>query len=361
MNRIVVKIKDIAITKLLFISSLLVSSGCSKQPEISFSCDRDNVGNYVLRWEVSPRDAAKKIKIYMSDDDSVFNEPPLLEADINDYVANIPATDSVSRKFFKLRVNDTYSPVISNHYFRMDNLQNFRDIGGYFTSDGRQIKWGKLYRSGDFSALSSKDYQTLNALGIRTVVDFRETEEHESSPDLFRGQQMISIPIASGNRSYIRERVLDGSFYRGDAIVFTQDMYKILIQHYSDEYAEFFDLLCDESNYPVVFHGYLGKDRTGLASYFLLRALGVPDDTNVDDYLFSNSCISEQQVIGEARFLPERMQEAATVICKADLSYLDYAKTWMISLNGSVDEYMVHRLGLTQAKREKLRQILLYP
>nr|WP_287612476.1 tyrosine-protein phosphatase [Dysgonomonas sp.] len=358
MNQTIVRINNI--TKLLLFGTLVVSTGCTKKPEISFSCDRDKVGNYVLKWEVSPQNAADKISIYMSDNDSVFTELPILVADINDYVASIPAQDSISRNFFQLRVKNTYSGIISNHYFRMDNIQNFRDVGGYYTSSGVQIKWGMIYRAGDFSTLSSKDYQTLNKLGIKTVIDFREEEERAMNPDLFRGENLISLPINSGNRTYIRERVLDGSFYRGDAIVFTQDMYKALIEYSSDKYAEFFDLLCDENNYPIVFHGYLGKDRTGLAAYFLLRALGVPDDTNQDDYLFSNSCISEQQVLGEARFLPERMQEAATVICKADLSYLDYAKTWMINLNGSVDEYMTERLRLTPEKRERLRTLLLY-
>ena len=341
-------------------STLAVTAGCSEKPEISFSCDRDKSGNYLLKWEVSPKDVADKISIYMSDNDSVFSEPPVLVANINDYVANISVQDSTSRKYFRLKVNNTYSGIISNHYFRMDNVQNFRDIGGYFAGGDIQVKWGMIYRSGDFSTLTNKDYEILNRLGIKSVIDFREEEERFGNPDLFIGEQLFLMPINSGNKTYIRERVLDGSFYRGDAIVFTQDMYKALIEYSAERYADFFDLLCDEKNYPIVFHGYLGKDRTGLASYFLLRALGVPDDTNQDDYLFSNSCISEQQVMGEARFLPERMQEAATVICKADLSYLEYAKIWMINLNGSVEDYMTERLRLTPEKRAKLREILLY-
>ena len=96
------------ITKLLLFGTLVVSTGCTKKPEISFSCDRDKVGNYVLKWEVSPQNVADKISIYMSDNDSVFAEPPILVADINDYVASIPAQDSISRNFFQLRVKNTY-------------------------------------------------------------------------------------------------------------------------------------------------------------------------------------------------------------------------------------------------------------
>lgn len=354
-----VKIKDI--TKLFAFSSLLITTGCSSgQPEISYSCDRDKQGNYILKWEVSPSNIADNIRIYISDNDSVFNEPPILDTNINDYVANIPTQDSTERKFFKLRVKDTYTDVISNRHFGMDNLQNFRDIGGYTTTSGELLKWGKIFRSGDFSSITPKDNQTLSNLRIKTIIDFRDKEEQILNPNIFTAENIINIPITSGNRAYIREKILDGSFYRGDAIVFAQDTYKILIEQYTDQYAQLFDALADENNYPIVIEGYLGKDRVGLACYFLLRALGVDEDSNVEDYLFSNLCISEKQVMGEAKYLPEQLQEAATVVCKTDKSYLDYAKRWMISMSGSVDKYMEQRLHLTPEKKEKLKQIMLY-
>ena len=64
--------------------------------------------------------------------------------------------------------------------------------------------------------------------------------------------------------------------------------------------------------------------------------------------------------MGEARYLPEQMQEAATVVCKADRSYLKYAISCMENMSGSVDKYMEKELKLTEDKKEKLRKILLY-
>lgn len=352
-------IKDI--TSFFILSSLLITTGCTKHPDIYFYCDRDkDGGNYVLKWEVSPTNPEDKIKIYMSDNDSVFLEPPTAETMVSDYVARIPVQDSISRKFFRLKVNKTFSGIISNHVFKMDNMQNLRDLGGYFTKEEKQVKWARVFRSGDLSEITSRDYKIIESLGIKTIIDFRDVDEYENFPDLYTAPNMVHLPIASGNRAYIRDKILDGTFYRGDAILFTQDMYRSMVENYSDEFARFFDILCDPNNYPILYHGYLGKDRTGLASYFLLRALGISNEANEDDYLLSNLYISEQMVMGEARYLPEQMQEAATVVCKADRSYLRYAISCMENKSGSVDKYMEQELKLTEAKKAKLRKILLY-
>lgn len=348
------------ITSFFILSSLLITTGCTQHPDIYFYCDRDRVGDYVLKWEVSPTVPEDKIKIYMSDNDSVFAEPPIMETMVSDYVAQIPKQDSITRKFFRLKVNKTFSGIISNHAFKMDNMQNLRDLGGYFTKEKKQVKWGKIFRSGDLSEITSRDHKIIESLGIKTIIDFRGVEEYTNSPDLYTATNMYHLPIASGNRSYIRDKILNGTFYRGDAILFTQDMYKTMIEKYPEEYARFFDILSDKNNYPILYHGFLGKDRTGLASYFLLRALGISDDANEDDYMMSNLYISEQMVMGEARYLPEQMQEAATVVCKADIRYLKYAISCMKKKSGSVDKYMEKELKLTEAKKQKLREILLY-
>lgn len=346
---------------MLLFGSLILSAGCSQKPDISFVCEKDKVGNYILKWEMTPGKEGSKVSIYMSKDDAVFSEPPILTASADDYVVSVPTGDTVGRYYFRLKVGNAFSDIISNRQFGTDSIQNFRDAGGYFTSQGKQVRWGKIYRSGELSELSQKDKDILDGLHIKTIIDFRDEEEILLYPNKYQAEKTIYIPMVTGNRAYVREKIIDGSFYRGDAIIFTQDTYKILIDDYSDELARFFDALCDEDNYPILFHGYLGKDRVGLANYFLLRALGVPNDTGEEDYLLSNSCIRGEQVMGEVRFMPERMQEAATVVCKANISYLNYAKFCMTNKSGTIDDYMLNELKLTEDKKAQLQKILLYP
>lgn len=352
------KVKNLA-TFFLF-GSFLLNTGCSEEPKFSFFCERDKQGNYTIKWEVSSAGSHDEINIYMSDNDSLFVGLPILKTKINDYVANISTQSPIYRKYFRLKVKNTFSGVITNRFFKLDSLQNFRDVGGYYTREGRQMKWGRLYRSGELTDVSSNDINKLKSLKIKTIIDFRDEEERQTYPNRYTAENMVYLPMRTENRAYIREKIIDGSFLRGDALLFTQDTYKVLVENYAYQFAKFFDILSNEQNYPIIFHGHLGKDRVGLANYFLLRALGIPSDTNEEEYLLSNSYINEAEVMGEARFLPEQMQEAATIICQSHMAYLNYARTCMIRKSGSVEEYMEKELKLTADKKEKLKEILLY-
>jgi len=60
--------------------------------------------------------------------------------------------------------------------------RNFRDLGGYETSDGRLVKWGLLFRSGSMGGLTKLDYAYLESRGIRVVCDFRDNRERAAEP-----------------------------------------------------------------------------------------------------------------------------------------------------------------------------------
>ena len=44
-----------------------------------------------------------------------------------------------------------------------DSAVNFRDLGGYATSDGRHVKWQRLFRCGHMANLSDADMDRLSA------------------------------------------------------------------------------------------------------------------------------------------------------------------------------------------------------
>ena len=58
----------------------------------------------------------------------------------------------------------------------LEGGQNFRDLGGYRTRDGRTVRWGMQFRSGAMNGLTAADYAYLGKIGIRTVCDFRSNE-----------------------------------------------------------------------------------------------------------------------------------------------------------------------------------------
>jgi hypothetical protein len=60
---------------------------------------------------------------------------------------------------------------------------NFRDCGGYETTDGGRVRWGRLYRSGLMTRLSPAAAAQVQALGVRAVCDLRRTAERALHPN----------------------------------------------------------------------------------------------------------------------------------------------------------------------------------
>ena len=60
---------------------------------------------------------------------------------------------------------------------------NFRDLGGYRTGDGREIRRGLLLRGAAPGDMTEEEQERLCHMGIRTIVDFRSQGEREENPD----------------------------------------------------------------------------------------------------------------------------------------------------------------------------------
>ena len=94
-------------------------------------------------------------------------------------------------------------PAQQDHVRRLplEGARNLRDIGGYATTDGKHVKWGQVYRSGQLAQLTDKDYEYLAGLGISSVCDFRRDDERRAAPTNWRGPnppEILSLPAAPG-------------------------------------------------------------------------------------------------------------------------------------------------------------------
>ncbi|SBV99726.1 tyrosine-protein phosphatase [uncultured Dysgonomonas sp.] len=345
-----------------YITVLATFYNCTSKPTVTALCERDAKGNYILKWELYPETDNVPAEIFVSDNDSVFPSIPSFTVKSNDYIAIINNTsDSVEkRKYFRIKIAGTMSNIITNRFFEMDSIQNFRDIGGYVTNDNRVIRWGKIFRSGSFFRMTPHDSTELSCLGIKTIIDLRSEDVKRPFIDRFKSANNVRIPISEKGYSSISQKVLEGKFLRGDAVIYTQDTYKDMIINFADDYARFFDYLCDENNYPIAYNCYLGKDQSGLATYFLLRALDVPLDVIEDDYMWSGIGIDRTKLVKDADSLTESRQEALTMLTKTDLAYLKYGISCIREMSGSVDDYMLNQLKITPDKKKKLKEILLH-
>ncbi len=352
------KINFIVIILLL----LVLTNSCMSTVKITSVVEKDNQGDFLLKWEVSP-DQEGEIDIYSSlSDSSIDNFTPLSSAKITDQVMRINPTGSGLREYFILRTGGVQSGVIANRVIDMDNIKNFRDLGGYYTSDDRQIRWGEMYRSGDLSSATLYDQERLRRLNIRTVIDFRSKQTSGKYPILIHPSiHKISLPISPMDGEKLDELISSGNFNRSDAIRYVQESYIDIVENHKEQFGEMFDLLTNDANYPILLTGELGKDGVGLASYFILYAIGVPQNSLEQDYMLSNQLIDPAKSEIDAGNLSESMQEAVTAMLSVNRAYLNYVIDHIVEKYGSVDNYLEKELRVSSGKKSLLRKYLLYP
>lgn len=176
----------------------------------------------------------------------------------------------------------------------LDGQSNFRDIGGYVTSDGHTIRWREVFRSGRLSSLSDVDVDRLDDLGIKAVVNFLTTDEIEADgPDrLPSGVIEKPLPMEAGNMIdltvVVNEARRTGDFSAVSPEI-NPDIHRLLMIEGRENYAELLRIAANPENRPIAFHCSGGVPRTGTAAALLLGALGVPWETIREDYLLSNT------------------------------------------------------------------------
>ena len=341
---------------------ILMLTSCASTANIYSLCEKDKHGNYVVKWEVSPDPQKGQVEIFSSPNDYGLknNHSPSLVVNVEDRVATMKHSANSLRDFFQLKTNNSYSGIITNRYIDFDGVQNFRDLGGYFDEQDKQLRWGKLFRSGNMFNITKEDLQTLKDLGIKTVVDLRNEKESQIFPDGFLGFQHFQIPIDTLNTFELQKNIAAGEFHKEDALAYMQDTYLYILENKTDEIKKVFDILLNEKNYPVLLHDNLGKDRIGIVSYLILKSLDVSNDDATYDYLLSNEYIDLDEFNQYMHKMPESIQEAMTTIVRVDEEYMDFAIREIIQEYGSLDAYMEKAIGLTPAKKMKLRKIMIY-
>jgi protein-tyrosine phosphatase len=246
---------------------------------------------------------------------------------------------------------------------------NFRDLGGYRATDGRTVKWGLVFRSGELSQLDDDDIATLDGLGIKTVVDLRSKEEIAARGEsrLPSGAFLRAMPIASSDMfAKIIPMMLAGNFSQVPTDLLDR-VNRMLAADFAAEFAELLRMLADPTRRPLVFHCTQGKDRTGFGAAVVLSALGVPWDTVVEDYLLSNHYrkAENEKLLGMLRgFAADAESEEIAFERVQGLLYvkdtsLQAARDEIVDRHGSFEGYITEALGFSRESLWRLRDDLL--
>jgi len=248
----------------------------------------------------------------------------------------------------------------------VDGAPNFRDIGGYETADGRRVRSGRLFRSGMLVGVSDEGVATLDALGIRTVVDLRTQVEVDAlGPDRVPdGTRIVQIRIPSaGADPMVVEALKTGHF------PYLPDLVSVNRAYITDDAAEFGELLAflaDPGNLPTVVHCLGGKDRTGVSTALLLTILGVPWRTVRDDYLRSNVHFADsgadqpdalnramEKSLGRAPDFGDEESKKEFFVLRPE--YIDVVIDEITKDGRTFDEFARDDLGLSDEIVERLR------
>jgi protein-tyrosine phosphatase len=278
--------------------------------------------------------------------------------------------------YFLLKPDHGKVQEVSIRRLPLQGAINFRDLGGYATTDGLFVRWGRLYRSSELGHLTESDLGYLQQLKVRLICDFRTGEERKHLADRWPASPQAdtaSFPIGDGsgkNSASLQtlQRLL-AQDPQPDRL--RDEMTSLYREMAIDGAPEFSGAIREIANghLPFVFHCTAGKDRTGIFSAILLRILGVPAGTVMSDYLLSNQylltpeSVSRMQASLHAAMpnTPPLNPDAIHVLLGVDKAYLSAALAAIDEKYGSFDNYRRTALHLSDADVRLLRSQLLIP
>ncbi len=257
---------------------------------------------------------------------------------------------------------------VAERFLPLEGTVNFRDVGGYETENGRFVRWGHLYRGGILANLTDADQELLQAIGLRTVCDVRSAEEAARRPDrLDRLYNLthLQLSVETVDRFSVLRTLWVVLFQRHRLFEVLHNGYlEVVLEQNAHIVREIFCRLADPAILPALVHCTAGKDRTGILVALILTALGVPRATIVADYTLSNYFYDYFR----ESLKPDVQQLTRFGITIDDLwpflvvdeATLTHTLEALDQRYGSVQNYLMERVGVETAVLDRLRANLLY-
>lgn len=247
---------------------------------------------------------------------------------------------------------------------RFENQNNFRDLKGLLTKDGKKVKEALFYRGAGLGYFTEEELDEFKKLKIKTIMDLRSRQEVLNLPDpmipgaIYIEHSGLSVEGSedidwspSGMRKIggeARQQLekIEG-YYR--KIAFGNKAFQIMMEEVKNDHL------------PIYFHCATGKDRTGVAAMILLLSLDVKEEEIKKDYLLSN--LFRKKIL-ERRFEENKEEirehpELKTLLQLQDGVCESTFVTVMDSIKeryGSTDLYLEKEFGINAAKKEEMKQ-----
>lgn len=220
----------------------------------------DHPMTYSIRWSKEDIVPGSTMTLVLSDKLGWSGKTEILKdylyVNITNLVPNDDYTYTVTAdKDGKVVAQGTFSTTGSLHqvYFQKA-CRNGRDLGGWKTTDGKTIKYRKVYRGGRMQS------ETVNSAGKKEIIE----EGIGAQLDLRGKSDVLSKPC------------VEGFEFCGPVI---EQGGTSMLKKDAEKTKQCFEFVVNNvrAGKGVYFHCSLGRDRTGTLDILLLGVLGVPE------------------------------------------------------------------------------------
>ena len=211
----------------------------------------------------------------------------------------------------------------------IEGISNTRDIGGYYTVDGKyRIRQGLVYRGGEAEYATEAGRQKfLYTYGIKTDLDLRGVKTTPFGDAV--NHISVSAPYYLGSNG-------------------------ILTASYRDALIEEIKAFANPENYPIYVHCSLGRDRTGTLCFLISALCGVGEMELFLDYEIS--WFSVKGCYGNVS--PEK--NVNSVFAPLYQYINSYPVTGEnVTLADRTEAFLKEYLGISQEEIDSIRSILL--
>ena len=303
-----VKLVDDAIREYLSASDVSEQIAALPQVKVSKDCGALPVK---LAWNGN---GSVRYTIYIADNENFDNAMSYV---VSGFMRELNIYNLLPSTTYYWKVAGDRSDMSDTSVFKTEDLSvrliyaegtsNIRDLGGW-NADGSFVNYGKIYRGNQLNGygnwgdnkLTEEGLKTFkDDLKIRTEIDLRTQNKDDANQttnyvdatfpyykctigqytDIFEALVWNALPNDGNTKSDTVENKNDArrlSYATGNAIRNENAMKRSL--------KTVFEVLADESNYPVYIHCNAGADRTGTVAFLINGLLGVSEADLIRDF-----------------------------------------------------------------------------
>lgn len=283
----------------------------------------------------------------------------------------VPTPDENTRPYFCVQSEGASALWAADTAVEIHAVENFRDMGGYRTEDGRTVKWGRFFRCGGIFGMDARETRIYEGMRIRNIYDYRATDEAQALPDVYTAQTayhlvpaiMAQFAEESGLSDMDMASRLQSIHTPEDAEALYQGFLSLygILPFGNPAYREMLGALDSEETVPIIQHCSAGKDRTGVGCALLLLSLGVAEETVLEDYLLSailRADVNRRYVDEMAKKgLNEHALALVARMMTVTRDMLETSFGAMREKHGSIDAFLAAEYDVTPERRAKWEQL----